>query len=557
MSAFQASDWSKLIAEREVELPNPALEKGIQFLERSASARGWGAFFGMEFDRHSSAVAMEAMAEVKRRAATQSMLLPTVDAMREKYKNQYPGLGIDALTDVVHLLRPILQPDSKEHKALALRAAELLVGLQSDIPIDGSRRIAALAIAAEGVDLINDGQMRQIGDFLLAQQRRGNGSWGPTQSSEPSLASTGEVVRLLSRFDGDDFTKARRLARRFLEDSTRATLERGQRVDTFDLTLCLRALATEEEIDYELVAGLEQELMRRQNDDGGWPSNRGRDSAIETTGLSVLALSAAGAFKHVPSRLARAIVSNARRAVDGPGGPGDSPKGELDLDSPAGAALNQAQIKIQEQADVIAGLKRQALRVQHGSGPTRFEYQLLSRRYSQGAQMLVFLGLGILAVGAIAIGFNIQGFTGIGSIAALSLGAAGACLGAAYIFSKIPRFGGVRRQPIPTGGRLESQAAEVDAAVLDHADLDGLRRWLQEIVIEWPEPAREELLYILFDRFLDVPSDVAARRAEREAIGLGLRGSEVEQFSAWASVMGFLSEADRRVLFDQVRRQLP
>jgi hypothetical protein len=187
----------------------------------------------------------------------------------------------------------------------------------------------------------------------------------------------------------------------------------------------------------------------------------------------------------------------------------------------------------------------------------RFEYELLSRRYSRGAQMLVFLGVAILALGLVAMGFNIQGFTGIGSIAAVALGAAAACLGAAYVFSRIPRFGGVRQRLDPMRGRLSDESMEIDGDTLDHADLDGLRRWLQEIVLEWPEPVREELLYILFDRFLDVPSDVAARRAEREAINLGIRGSGVEQFTTWASAVGLLSEAERRVLFDQVRRQLP
>jgi hypothetical protein len=91
----------------------------------------------------------------------------------------------------------------------------------------------------------------------------------------------------------------------------------------------------------------------------------------------------------------------------------------------------------------------------------------------------------------------------------------------------------------------------------DAAHIGALRRSLLEIVLDWSPAAREELPYLLFERFLDAPSDVAARRAERVAINLGIRGPGVEQFTNWASSVGLLTEAERRVLFEQLRRQFP
>jgi len=547
MTGLDAKGWEELVTSREVELPNQVIEEGIKFLDRSHTRQGWGAFLGMAFDRRASAAAMEALEATRTKSETNSMLVPTIEAFRDKYEKQYPGLGIDAVTDVIYLLKPALASDTPDRKALLSRANEVLEEFFRDVPTDAPRRISTLHLAVQKVEPFSDARRKSICDFLLSQQSS-NGSWAPTRGADPSLASTAEATRALSNFERDDATKGVQLASSFLIAESRRLLDHREGVDTFDLVVSLRALAEVKDVDYALVSALESELMRRRNQDGGWASSAGRDSSVELTGLAILALVAAGAFRHVPARLAHAMIGSLGRSLDEAAA--DS-KSELALrERAAGAeraedAVDAAHKKIREQANLISQLELKTKLAQRVARPINPEPQMMIEENTRVTWGLIALATVVVVIGTAGVAAGIKNSSGsIFGIAAASLSVVLALLAMAYT---------LRRSRIQRS--LASGYLSEIALGQDDPHLSSLRRSFQEIVSDWPLPAREELPYLLFDRFLDAPSDVAARRAERVAINLGIRGPGVEQFTSWGSAVGLLTEAERRVLFEQLRRQ--
>jgi hypothetical protein len=545
-----AAQWEQLVTERQVELPSPMLASGLGFLEHHRTNQGWGAFPGTTFDRHASAVAMEALLADWRRAETGSQLSVTVHFFASKYRDQYRGLGADALADVAHLLAPSLDSQDPEWRALMTRAEIVTATLIRDRAPDAARRVAAiiLAFATAGKDEMES--RHAICDFLISQQQS-SGCWSTIPGDGGSITATSEALRALALFNSDEARKASDVALRFVRERAEASLADRTSVDTFELAVMLRALGTYPAAPYRLVSAVETELVGRQDaQDGGWPSAQGRASSIELTGLAILAMAEAGARSHVPARLARAAVADLGRI--------QSADSTVTEEADAVRRLEIDLSRTRKTASLVPELEREARMLRRLSEPLTYERDLLTERFVERTARWT-LGVAAVAVAATVV----VSFATRGSPNGASLTEIVALLAALVVTTLAIAMYTQRRNARRSARVLHSSRERLLAQELgtmpkksEDGNLSELRRGLQFIVEDWPASTREELRYVLYESFLSVPSDVAARRAEQVAIALGIPAKDTAQFSAWASAVGSLPEDERRVLFDQIRRVL-
>jgi hypothetical protein len=73
---------------------------------------------------------------------------------------------------------------------------------------------------------------------------------------------------------------------------------------------------------------------------------------------------------------------------------------------------------------------------------------------------------------------------------------------------------------------------------------------------EYPIALRQEIVFLLFDQFIDPPADVAGRLAEQAGVSVGLPMDSVWRFRRWIEAVALLDPTERRLLFDQIRRSV-
>ena len=545
----ESTEWERLLAEREVELPSPTLAGGLAFLEHHRTGQGWGAFPGTAFDRHASAMAMEALLADRRRSDTGSQVSVTVQFFANKYRDQYRGLEADALADVALLVAPSLNKKDSEWRTLMSRADSVTTHLMRDVPPDAARRTAGIVLAFTSAGM---GQLRNaqtIGGFLIAQQQ-GFGSWSTIPGDGGSITASSEVVRALALFETDEARRARDVALRFLRERADLALQHPSDIDTFEIALMLRALGSYSTGPYRQISALETELISRQDaQDSGWPSGQGRASSIELTALAVLAMTDAGARIHVPLRLARAAVADLTRS--------NLTEADGSDDVEVMQRLHVDLTRSQKTAARVPDLEREVRMLRRVNEPLTYERDLLTRRYTERATRFTLATTVVAIAAMLAVAAATSG-TGETNTVAVIIGVAAVLLVSLAVAAFTQRTGALRSARVLSNSRerLFAQELGTTAHFTEDGSLSDLRRGLQFIVEDWPSTTREELRYVLYESFLSVPSDVAARRAEQVASDLGIPAKDTAQFSAWASAVGALPEDERRVLFDQVRRIL-
>jgi hypothetical protein len=552
-------EWEDILRERRVRLPNQSLASGIQFLLDARAGDGWGVLPGAEFDRYASALAMEALWSGEDRAQYGYQLENTALAMKRRYERQLRGLGTDALADVAVLFLPIAADIDEIRTGIARRAAELIDAAVRQPPPGGARQIARLVLALQaGHYPTEDETLSRARTFLLDQQNQHLGGWSVSRDAQSAVAPTADVLRALGAL-GEEAEEARRQGRVWFVHAVKAIAEDVNSSETFDLATSLRALASLDNADYELVLALEDELVRRQGVGGGWPTQPDRDAAVEPSALAVLALTEAGARDHVPFRLAETILAVAREQVAGISD--ERNRLQSDVSSQVQAQIDEVMAdrkrligereSWRHTGEENARLREEVRYLRRIADPVAYEDALFDKQLSYRARTATLGVIAAIAIvaGAVAVWLPSRiGLAAIGATVAL-LGS-----GLALYWQRdlsVRRYGALRRAT----QRAREQWDEVAIGEID-APIGSLRSALIDITSEWRPSAREELAYVLYEEFLDAPSDIARRRSEQVALRLGAPPSSIAEFARWAGAVGLLDESERRVLFDQVRRLL-
>lgn len=558
----EAARWDEALQARTVALPNQRLDDAIKFLESAKHSNGWGLYPGAALDRHASALAVAAL-----RTAADSWLIGESTAyFLQKYRDQVNGLGVDPLIDVIELIKDALPHEEDVRKQLAKRVKQHLRSLQGEEGMGTTTRLAALLATARSAELIGQSDAEAGWQRLIVTQNS-DGSWSAVRGSRGTLIATATALVALGHAPLDSGMGVQHDAFRFLS-SQLATIEvNSEPLDSFTVAVTLLAVASYEGCDYWLVADLEDALLDQQNSDGGWPEQPDSPSTVEHTALAVLALTAAGARSHVPTRLARAALAQARGEIGDLGEERDRLQSEFDaaVQEKCGGLMTEnerlkgALLKANDTADQVSMLEERLAQLRRVTEPVAYGSELLletplrSREYIMVASAISIITAAILVTASIASGLLDIGMSGVGAIlsgAAVSL--------VAFAVAREAWRNRERRyeRAVNTfAERAHSQWIPVDAGSVDER-LRALRITFIRILDGCAPPVREELVYLLFDRFVDIPADVAARLAEQTGARLGVSSEATMQFRRWASAAALLEPAERRVLFDQIRRSV-
>lgn len=565
MKAADLSRWEDALKAQQVYLPNDSLAKGTAFLVGAYTGQGWGVLPGTDFDRRSSAAAMEALWTADKTGDTGYQLVNAALVFSSKYADQVRGLGIDALIDITHLLRDDIHERHDLARAVEQRATKLLRQILMEVPADAVRRVAGLLLSMNMISGLAAGDRTEAVRFLLEAQNA-DGSWSAVPRGPGTLTSTAEAVRALGLCDTPAAHNARHRALAYLADYVTRQGLASSPTDTFDVAVALRAVGEFDSADYMLVLALADELRRRQNsEDGGWPSHPGEPSAVEPTALAVLALTAAGARSHVPARLAQAALAVANEHVASISAERDRLKDNMDAEVEARCRdlmtdhrrLKGEVERLRERAELASSLESEVKRLARIANPVRYETELFAEILASPRMQLVGF---VAAVTSIAGGVFALSRADVDL--RLTLGIATALAGAfALMVTLALQFRNARRLVFLLMESTRRSTDQFELALPSAADpsevkVRDLRRAVLDIVADWPPPAREEMVYLLYSQLSSVPSDVAERRAEEMALRLGVNPRSAAHFSAWASAVGLLQRSEREVLFDQLRRTL-
>jgi hypothetical protein len=540
------------------------LAQGAQFLVGASTSQGWGVFPDTDFDRRSSAVAIEALWTAEKSGDGGYHIVNATLVFKRKYAGQIRGLGADALADVVHLLRDEIREHPNTAREVEERASMLLRELSSDTPPDAVRRVAALLLALHDDVELSARDYDEACRFLLSAQHPSEGSWSAVAGGQATLTTTAEAVRALALFSTEGARLARDRGLRYLAGRVSSSILGEGSADTFEIATALRAIGESDTADYALVFSLVQELRSRQNADGGWPSRPDSPSAIEPTGLAVLALTAAGARSHVPSRLAQAMLSAAETQAAEIRSERDRLK--RDVDAQVESRCRELMIdhkRLKEQVTTLrAGaeratvLERRVQRLSRIADPVGYESELFADSLTSPLMSVAGIVAAVVAISGALVaawrgGDNLIVLVGA---SAAALGAAGLAVAFNVQVRNAQRLAfSLRRTSDRSYGQWDLDYGLVPSSHLNHRDL---RRALVEIVEDWTPSAREELIYILYDQFMDVPTDVAGRIGEQVAARLGVGARSAADFASWASAVGLMPPGERRVLFEQLRRSV-
>jgi Prenyltransferase and squalene oxidase repeat len=563
VSTGESSRWDDALHARTVTLPSDELDRAIKFLEEARHGGAWGIYPGTQVDRHSSAIAVAAL----RTAMDHWLIRDCTILFVNKYRDQVPGLGIDALIDVIELVKDAFdeQPDLK--KSVSRRVKTQLQNLTSDESIGGGpARLASLLATATAAGVIEEKEAEPGWKILIGSQNS-DGSWSAANQQGGSLAATAAALNALSQVGAECASGIRQGAFDYLVDQVSQLEGREEKPELFAVATTLLAIASHPACDYWLVSRLQDILLERQNDDGGWSEQPNSPSTVEHTGLAVLALTAAGARSHVPTRLAQAAITQARETLGDVGRERDRLQAGFDeaVQEHCGSLATEAK-RLRSELDSaqkalgrIPDLEAQVRRLRRVAEPLAYSSELLAdsppRTPEYIAAISAWAGVGGAIALAVLLGTGVLP-TNVFTLALL-VGVSVAASAFSLLAAEVRRRR-TRRLVWEMQGFAERSHLQWLPFGDEPADerLRSLRVSFAGVLNECRPPVRGELVYILFDGFIDVPADVAGRRAEQVAMRFGMTPEGTVRFKQWASAAALLEPQERQLLFDQIRRSV-
>jgi hypothetical protein len=545
-----------------VALPSEELDKAVNFLQAARHNGAWGIYPNTQVDRHSSAIAVAAL----RTSSDEWLIRDSTILFVDKYRSQIPGLGIDALTDVVELVKDAFDEQPDLQKAVEKRVKEQIRALVSDEALGGAARLSGL-LAAAGAAQVIDPDDASLGRKRLVASQNKDGSWSAVNHQGGSLAATAAALSALNHADPDCASGMRQEAFNYLVDRILQLESGGEVPDLFALTNTLFAISTHPGCDYWLVSRLQDQLLERQNEDGGWSERPDSPSTVEHTGLAVIALTAAGARSHVPTRLAQAALAQARSMLSDVGRQRDRLQADFDeavQEHCGGLATEVKRLKEETESALMSAarvpdLESEVRRLRRVAEPLAYSSGLLAdtplraREYLAVGMVWVSVG-GVLALAA-SLGLGLLQTNAL--TLSLLIGASVVASGFALLAAETRRRR-TRRLVLEMQGFAERSHLQWLPLGNEPADerLRALRLSFNRVLDDCQPAVRQELVYMLFDGFVDVPADVAGRRAEQSGMRLGMSFEGVVRFKEWASAAALLEPEERQVLFDQIRRSV-
>jgi len=496
--------------------------------------RGWGVLPGAPAELHESALAVEALRTLHD-ADSEWKIAETLAHYRATPTSQLSGWSADELLDGLRMFGGAKGED--------LFYAELRAELRrrvSRLEAGRPRRMIQLArIAASGVYLFDDDELRQLCRELLDAQR-GDGGWASVSGEPSSLLATSSVHDALAICADAD--SARRRAVEFLRHS----LGEIGKATTQDVTAALTVLADYRHARDDVNRAVE-ELVARSNRDGGWGGARDAPSTVEYTALAVISLVAAGLTSFVPTRLA----VDALEAVDTQT---EAVRLEMqELHKSLDLEVNQRCGEIARERDDLRERLR-GVEQQRQDALTRVEdlerliswyslrFTISESSATRSAILRAIAGSFAFVACGLAVGLVVYTVTTHAGLITESLTAS--VLGALFVLVVILAYNERQRY---RDFRTRAALGDPDEFLADPISRR-LRRDFVMMSEGWPRSVRNEIAFYLYAEVLSAPPDIALRLVDSLAFRVGLDEIELAELRGWVGKTTQLSPPARRAL---------
>ncbi len=514
------------------ESPSPAMAAALTFLLAGQRSDGaWGLLLSLPADLHQSAVAVDALRSVGgeqvveaisscSRRFTSSLIPDNRECRLEDY--------VDALT-VLDLEDEI----AKEQVRLLLARVrkEYASCLDQDrLPVVTHARVL-LTLASFG--LAGTTEFKR-GVTRLLEAQRSDGAWGVTSAGGPSPLSTALACRAIRVAPGDSARESfRRGISHLLTVSDESDwLQVGSGRDSYAIAAVLRTLGEAAEVRPEPLMEGTQALLTLQNPDGGWGAGYGAPSTVENTACSLAALATAEGRNVVPSRLVEATLllvgaevarlesellqlrerNGARRVLDDQGGRHDSYIKQ-------GSSAEGTSESLQELVDATT-------------------------KVVQRERLLSTAALAAVVASLVSFATVLYDFSGSSRNTILVLGGV---LGSFVAFltarltERVVRRRGEGALRVRQTGRLTTRLRVLQDSFYELTESLGGER-------------RTELVYLLYENFMDVPPDVAERSAYSLGFRLRMPPATARAFASWSAEVASLDRRDKALLLEALRQ---
>jgi Prenyltransferase and squalene oxidase repeat len=533
------------VAESLTPLP---ISSAIACLKHARNFReGWGVLRGVPTELYTSAVAVEALMHTGDEEAT--ILAEDVTSyFRRKIAPDFEQLDADDLASLLVILHSEQGAVDEYTRLISQRLSTALHDLlQARAPVRITRVCWILrALFLYGV--VREDGRDTLRSWLIARQVD-DGGWPSLRGEKSSMVTTAAALRTLAAGDDEEAREAcargSRYLRQAVSDRGWAGLSPGG--DIYTVAVVLNALGGDPGCAYSIIADGIDRLREAANPDGGWGSGPREPSNVEVTALAIDGLVAAGTTSFVPRRLAEAAIAELEAAVDAARAESEALGGNIQkaVDAQCGEllkerdALKSEVVELRSRAvragDLQRVLQRELYRTQIPALP-----DLAIRRlpFSLG-----FLS-STVAIGVVGASAAFLSYARVGSVA--FYGAVGALLVSAGVL--VSDF--VRTRVSPRSRLL----AYEELSHIDRSMMSLVRNRFLSFAERLPLSVREEVIYSLYDDFLDAPPDIAERIVQRLTLQLSLPPHEADDFREWATLVAQFTPRERRVLLESLRR---
>lgn len=560
------SPWRELLEHRSVDVIAGHVASGVRFLETARRPdAGWGSFVGADTDRHSSALAMQAL-RLANSDDAQWMVKDGTAYFFELYRKQIRGLGAEALIDVTSLLGDRLQHDAALTSVVVRRGREILDSLLGDVSLPLTTLSRLLLVGCRRETLSPD--QIQRGCQALWDYRNDEGTWGATPRAAASLLPTATAARALARCDDGGRHRDLEPAYRYLETELVSRTSDGGPPDPYVCAMALRALGECPSTPYSVLAVIIDYLLALQREDGGWSSTADTPSTVDHTAMVVIALISSGELRLVPWRLAWEATSSleeaVRRTQDQHRTSKETVLEAVRREVPALVAANERFEKERDEALQIAdktrALELENLRLRRVAAPSLYSTRILTSDRLGVRTLTLALVAGISAVLlAMVLVLSLTESLVLAKDVKIVL-ASVAMVAVIGVLTATLALGRQNRRILAdlddvTARSVDSEYAELKGSSGQRA-LARLRAVFIDISEQWPPDVREEVLFALHERLADVPISIAGRVATDIMKRLGVVVPERQlEFAEWLEAVALLRPIDRQVLFDLLRQR--
>jgi len=560
---------SEILASSRTLIPE-SLSRAAKYLVRSRRPRdwGWGAYPGTDPDLHCTAAVSEALSAVGK-LDYRGVLADVTLKLRRRHEKNLDAIGCEDLSDLVRVFASVQDADLELLETIGAGLRDRIYAHEREgIPVP----LAVFARTATALSQAN-GPMSELVRYLLekitSRHNSVDGGWSAVPDGLTSPLVTSLAVRACAQCDMPDALAAARsgsAALLALVSDSEGWTGFAEEYNTLTLAETIRALTSVSGVPYSSYQeGIGALVALQDEETAGWRPAQGGGANIENTATALAALIAVGEGEYVPSKLAIQVAKDAAEELERI----EARRRQLseELESRVQAECGQVVDELKSCDERLKQTRSRQRRLKEELERVRDRESVMSPRIMEeiahrarslamrfphrDRELVLFAQFGIAAVAGAAVYFVLSRMS-LPPYVTISAGIASAAAAVTFEYYTIFRQRRWMREAV-------RELSDWSYTVLERAGpefvtdspselLDAILNAMSELA----PPAREAFAYELY-RFVDMPRDIASRRAEEIVYRFPVKPVSARRLTILIRNLSRLEPNAQRALLERLR----